>query len=128
MFIQLKCKNKNDVIPYVYVDYYIYLNDPDFSSLNAVGNYVYVTGGYRGMIIYRRSIDEFAAYDRACTFDPSKDCEKVELDETGLVAECPCCESKYTIYDGYVMEGPASLPLKEYHTSFDGNTLIHIYN
>jgi nitrite reductase/ring-hydroxylating ferredoxin subunit len=127
-FLLQQCKNKDDVIPYVYVDYYIYLSDPDFSALNAVGNYVYVTGGYRGMIIYRKSIDEFAVYDRACTFQPSKECEKVEIDENQLVAVCSCCNSKFTLYDGYVMEGPASMPLKQYNASFDGNTLVHIYN
>lgn len=128
LFANISCKDKDDVIPYVYIDFYLYLSDPDFSNLNAVGNYVYVTGGFSGIVIYRKSLEEFVAFDRACTFQPSKECERVEIDESGLFAICPCCNSKYTITDGYVYEGVATRPLKEYGTSYDGNNTLHIFN
>lgn len=122
------CKKKDDVVPNVYVDFYLYLSDPDFSGLNAIGNSVYVTGGYSGIVIYRKSIEEFIVLDRACTNAPSKECERVEVDNSGLFAVCPCCGSRYTLADGYVVEGPASRPLKEYGSSFDGNNVLHVFN
>lgn len=122
------CKHKDDIVPNVYVDFYFYLSDPDFSALNAIGNSVYVTGGYSGLLIYRKSADDFMVFDRACTNAPSKECERVEVDESGLFAVCPCCSSRFTIIDGYVVEGPASRPLKEYVASFDGNNVVHVYN
>ena len=36
-------KNKNDVIPDVYIDFTINLSDPDFFDLNAIGNTKIVT-------------------------------------------------------------------------------------
>ncbi len=41
--------------------------------------------------------------------------------------ECPCCGSKFSIYDGFPASGPAKWQLKEYSTTFTGNT-VRIYN
>ena len=122
------CKDKSNVIPYAYVDFNVYLSDPQFFNLNAVGNAVTVTGGVRGIIIYRKSNDEFKAYDRDCTYKPSDPCETVNIDSTKLFAKCPCCGSRFTLQDGTVNTGPANLPLKEYQAIFDGNQVIHITN
>lgn len=118
-----QCKKNEDPIPYVYVNFYINLNSPQYTDLNNIGGYVYVTGGYRGIVIYRNSIDEFKAFDRACPYKPSKECERVVVEETGITLVDTCCGSRFLLMDGSVVNGPATISLKEYRTYFSGSNL-----
>ena len=120
-------KNTNNTVPAVAVDIYIYTSNPSFINLNAVGGWVYVTGGVRGIIVYKKSTSEFMAYERNCTYQSSNTCATVIVDNTNIIATDTCCHSKFSIYDGSVLQGPAGLPLKQYNTTYDG-TAIHIYN
>jgi nitrite reductase/ring-hydroxylating ferredoxin subunit len=100
-----------------------------YFELNAVGNSAIVSyEGYKGIIIYRKSIDEFCVYDLACTNDPTKPCEKVEKTNDNYVVKCSCCGSKFLLYDGYPFEGPAKHPLKSYNCSYDGDNTLSIFN
>ena len=121
------CKKDESQIPEAHLDIYIHINDPAFINLNAVGGWVYVTGGVRGIVVYRKSISEFMAYDRACTYDPNNPSEYVKVDSSQVMVKDDHCGSKLLLSDGYVVNGPASLPLKSYQTSFDGN-VVHIWN
>jgi len=121
------CDKDDNKVPNVPVNMVISTTDPEFNDLNAVGGWIYLTGGSRGIVVYRFSIDEFMAYDRHCTYNPSDACGLVEVDQSGVIAEDACCGSKFILTDGTVAEGPAEVPLKYYQTSFDGN-LLHIYN
>jgi len=113
----------------VYVNTYVYLSDPEFYELNAVGNAVfYDYEGYKGIIIFRKSMDEFLVFDRCCSYDPTTECEIVEKTDDSYLVKCDCCGSIYSLYDGYPLEGPAALPLKSYNLTFDGNNTLHIYN
>ena len=127
--IFIKCdKNNNDVVPNVYVNFTIYINEPDYAELNAIGNSVMVTGGSKGIIIYRSSLNEFCAYDRCCTYKPSEKDEYVQLLEQGSpIVVDSTCGSKFNLVDGSVINGPAVLPLKKYNADFDGNG-VHVYN
>lgn len=120
-------KDTNNGVPITPVDIYLYTNNPSFVNLNGVGGWVYVTGGIRGILIYRKSPSEFMAYDRNCTFQSSDACATVVVDATNILATDTCCHSKFSMYDGSVTQAPAGLPLKAYNTTFDGNVL-HIYN
>lgn len=123
------CNKDKERIPYVYVDFYLNLNDPDFNELSVVGNSIAVTGGVKGIIIYRKSLDEFVALDRCCSHEPSKSCEFVSVDSTGLFAICNCCQSQFYLYDGYVSKGPAEFPLSQYRTSYNSYTnTLHVFN
>lgn len=128
LFVFVSCKkNTESAIPYVSVNFYIYTSDPDFIDLNAVGGWTYVTGGSRGIIIYRYSNTEFKAYDRHCTYNPSNSCALVSVDVNNIQASDVCCGSVFSLVDGSVNNGPAGFPLKQYQTSFDGSRL-HVYN
>jgi nitrite reductase/ring-hydroxylating ferredoxin subunit len=128
LFFPYGCKDKNESrIPEVYVDFYININDPQFFDLQGVGNYVYVTGGVAGIIVYRKSEDEFVALDRCCSYNPDKR-SKVEVDTvTNQKIICPCCKSEFSLDNGYVLKSPASAPLKQYQTEFDGEN-VHIFD
>lgn len=122
------CRKDDDQIPNVPVDIYINITDPNFVPLNSVNGNVFITGGVKGIVVYRKSVTEFMAYDRCCSHKPSESCERVELDtSTTLFLLDKCCGSKFLITDGSVQNPPAIRPLKSYNTAFDGTT-IHIYN
>lgn len=114
-------------IPYVPVNYQLTVSNPEFSPLLAVGGWLYIGGGSRGIIIYRASPDEFRAFDRHCTFQVNDNC-RVDMESTDVTAlDEECCESKFLIIDGAPIDGPANIGLHQYNTSFDGNTLL-IFN
>lgn len=125
----LSCdKEEEGDIPDVPVDIYINVNKPSYSDLQTTGGWVYLTGGSKGIIVYRRSSREFMAYDRHCTYRPNKNCGRAQVDSSNIKIHCrPCSGSEYSIMDGSVLKGPASRPLKQYGTRFDGDVL-HIYN
>ncbi len=123
-----ECKKENtDLIPYMYVNFYINPNSTQYLGINNIGGYVYVTGGVKGIIIYRSSEDEFVALERNCPYKPSSSCATVQVDNSGIVAVDSCCGSKFLLLDGSIVKGPATSQLKLYQTSFDGNTL-HVFN
>ena len=120
-------KDNNDQIPYVYVNFYLNPNSTQYSELNNVGGYIYVTGGVRGIILYRKTIDDFVALERNCPYQPLNACATVEVEQSGLLAIDSCCGSEFLIIDGSLVTGPATTQLKLYQTSYDGNNL-HVYN
>lgn len=117
-------KDNRDVIPYVLVNFSIYPNTIDFI---AEGQYVYSTGGYKGLIIYRPQSSEFKVYERACPHDPLAEGARVYVDDTGIIAVDSVCGSQYILTDGSPIKGPAGVALKQYRTSYDGNEL-RIFN
>jgi len=125
------CSRERQVpIPYIYVNYTVYLNNPSNSNLRVPGSYLLLPKeGNLGIILYRRTlgeVDDFIALDLTCTNEPLGTC-KVALDKDGFYLVCPCCGSKFSIWDGLVAAGPAKWSLKEYATSLTISTL-RIYN
>ena len=114
-------------IPYVFVDFTI---DPMFNNLNNVGDVEVFTGGYRGVIIYRASLEEFIAFERTCTYDPEKVCSKLQIDPgSQILAHDTCCGSTFLLLDGIPTNGPATIPLLKYRTQYDPvNSLLRVYN
>jgi hypothetical protein len=113
-------------IPYVYVNITKY---PDILAGDyiPVSGWVYITGGYRGIIVYRMTSTEFMAYERTCPYDPDKDCARVEVESSGITAIDSCCGSRYVLTDGSPIAGPSGYSLQHYNTSYDGN-LLRIFN
>lgn len=117
-------KEKDDYsrIPDVYVNFILYPNTIDFI---AVGGFKYVNGqGHRGVIVYRIDAYTFMAYERTCTYDPEKESARVEVEASSVTAIDSTCMSRFSMIDGSVFIGPATRPLKQYKTTFDGNALV----
>ena len=131
-------KSKNDVIPNVHVNFTINLADPEFISLNSIGetvavnkftnNFGYLAAGFaeNGILIHS-GIDEFFAYDRTCPHDYvlNGSTIKIEIDKSSsMFAVCPKCKTKYGLpVNGTPVEGTGRYPLKNYRTSYDGRRL-----
>lgn len=116
------CKKASNTseIPYVRVYFRITLADPQFNKLNAPGGFVYVTGGSRGIILYRASLDEIVALDRHCTYRVGDYC-RVAVNASQVVAADSCCGSEFVLTDGSVIKGPAGYSLQRYQAVFDGS-------
>jgi len=122
------CRKKEDLVPNVYVNFTIFLSDPEFSTLQTIGNSVYITGGVAGIIIYRLSDNNFVALDRCCTYKPSNRCSVLPDSTNSFFLKCPCCGSKFSTLDGGVQSGSAERPLVQYSTSYDGVNSVRITN
>lgn len=133
-------REKNDVIPDVYVDFTISLSDPLFFSLNAPGNAVAVSHltnnlgsaaagfDFNGIIIYNADNTQFYAYDRTCPHDYAVNNQSIKINIGGIYAVCPQCGTTYALPSGgNPASGPGRYPLKNYRTSFNG-TLVHVWN
>jgi hypothetical protein len=120
-------KDQYSEIPNVYVNLTLDISSTMYIELSTVGGYVNLTGGYRGITVYRSSQYDFVAFERCCPYDPDVDSARVVVDLSGLTLTDAACGSTYLILDGSVVSGPATMPLKQYHTDFNGDDL-HIYN
>lgn len=139
--LPLSCAKENPVnklIPYVRVDLQINPLSPQFvpgpngnGDLSIPGNWAYVSGGYRGIIIYNTGFDDFRykAYERTSPYNyPNSSNCRVNVDETGLFAIDQCSDTRYNLFDNaYPDQGPGVLPLKQYRTRFDG-IYLHVFN
>ena len=120
-------KEQQGGVPLTTVDFQINVNNPAYIDLAVPGGWLYLTGGSLGIIVYRKSMDEFVAMDRHCTYQPTELC-KVHVDESEVIArDTTCCGSAFLLLDGSVTEGPAALGLQRYSTNFNGTTL-RIFN
>lgn len=109
------------------VDISINVNNPAYIDLAVPGGWLYLTGGSMGIIVYRLSPTEFVAMDRLCMYQPTQLC-RVFVDDSDIMArDTLCCGSAYLITNGTVTQGPSSLGLTRYSTTFNGTTL-RIFN
>jgi hypothetical protein len=76
----------DDPIPIVsFSDISIDINLPEYVSLRTDGGYKEVSGGVRGIIIYRVSGTSFQAYEKNCSFHPNDACATVNVHSSGLL-------------------------------------------
>jgi nitrite reductase/ring-hydroxylating ferredoxin subunit len=121
-------RDRNNIIPNVLVDVEININNPEYINLMAVGGSMYLSGGSRGIVVYRYSQDTFVAFDRHCPYNPSDACGQVTFDtNSAIILKDVCCGSQFLLTDGSLYSGPATNSLKRYQTFFDG-TILRIYN
>jgi len=113
-------------IPVRLVNLQINLNNIQYQSLRQSGGFVYVEGGHKGLIIFRKSETTYLAWDRICPHGPENACEIVDIDASGFFMNDKCCESIFDL-NGYPTAGPARYPLVEYQATSDG-TYLYVSN
>ena len=111
--------------PIGYVNFTIEPNSTRYSNLNRVGGYEYFVGGYKGVVVFRYSLTEFLAYERACPHDHETRVEVLE--DSGVILQCPECGSQFIYTDGSPIKGPSVFGLRQYSTYYDGRYLS-VYN
>lgn len=118
------CKREHQYVPNVYVDLTIYVNDAHNIALQIVDGWKYFDGGNRGVVVYRKSQNEFVAYERTCPFKPEESNSMVAVDTTNnIILKDVSCTAQFLLSDGSPISGPAVIPLKQFRCIFDGTVL-----
>jgi len=122
------CNKKDNYIQEVYVNIKVDLNLPEYSNLQASGNYIFIEGGVEGIIIYHAIGNDYKVYDRNCSYEPSLTCSKIDSINATL-AYCDCCTSVFLLdQDGISINPPALSPLKAYNCYLENNNVLRISN
>lgn len=124
-------KNDQHPVPSIPFDISIDLSLPSYSSLMGVSGWAYVNGGSRGIIVYRRGVNDFVAFDRHSPADPNggTPCAQplVPDDNNFLQLNDTCNNATFSLYDGSPMSNSV-YGLRQYQTMWDGNQSLRIYN
>lgn len=122
-------KNSRNPVPSIPFDITINLSLPTYSSLIGVSGWAYVNGGSRGIIVYRRGIDDFIAFDRHSPADPDGTCEFPLFPDNDnfLQLNDTCTGARFSLYDGSPISG-SEFGLRQYQTAWDGNQSLRIFN
>ena len=114
----------DDPIPVAsFADIVIDISFPSYVNLRTTGGFANVSGGVRGIIVYRSTGNSFLAYERNCSFHPNEACATVNVHSSGLYMTDSCCGSDFSFQDGSPTGGQAWRPLRRYRTQFSGSTL-----
>lgn len=123
LLIPFSCDDEyENPVPSVFVDFFIRIDNANNWELNSPGGSIYYQGGYKGVIIYRVSMDEFMAFDMACPYHPFEEKALVRVVDAPLATDT-LCGSTFLLLDGSVITGPSQHPLRQYRTFFDYPTL-----
>ena len=121
------CVEKNKYIRDVYVNIEIPINQPEYSDLDAIGNTIFITGGVKGILIYHSNLNDYRAFDRNCSYEPSLSCAYIDSINSSI-AYCNCCPSAFLLdQNGVAANSPALLPLKKYNYILE-NKKLRLFN
>ncbi len=121
-------KNRTHPVPSIPFDITIYTNLPSYSTLEAVGGWAYVSGGSKGIVVYRKSFEEFVAFERhspanegSCEFPLTCD------NDNFLVLKDSCSGAQFSLLDGSLISG-SEYGLRQYRAIWNGGSALRISN
>ena len=127
LFISLlSCSSSNDgntVLPNIPVSETVFLNNPSNNNLLAVGGWVEISGGIKGIVVYHATIDGYFAYDLACPHLNPRECDAMVI-EDGLNMKCTCDDTKFALALGGAPQSGTQFAAKQYRVVKSGNSLI----
>ncbi len=126
--LAVACKKKaqkvqDNGVPYTPINIVIYPGDPLNFKIQTPGGWMYFNGGVSGLIVYRKTAGEFVVLDRTSTYLPDDVGARVKVQSDAFTCKDTISGSKWQIFDGAVMTGPATSPLRLYNNTYDGNAL-----
>jgi len=128
--ISSSCKKNinNNPVPLVATDFTININLPSYNALIGVGGWCYVAGGSKGIVVYRRSMNEFVAFDRHSPANSGLCADPLVIDtDNNLQLLDSCNNAVFSLVDGSPIAN-STYGLRAYNTFFNGSDLLRIYN
>lgn len=125
-FFIVSCSNSDDNnpnLPDVAVNKTLYLNNPSNNDLLFAGGYVEISGGIKGIVVYRGNNDTFYAYDLACPHLPVDQCGKMVI-EDGIFMVCTCDDTKFALALGGAPQSGTKHAAKAYNVIKEGEKLM----
>jgi len=121
--------NRNHPVPNIPFDITIDLTLPTYDDLQGVGGYAFVNAGSKGVIVYRRGVDDFVAFDRHSPADPEGTCSQPLTPDTSnfLLLNDACSGAQFSLFDGSPVSG-SDFGLRQYATGWGGGANLRIYN
>jgi len=123
-------------IPDVFVSFNI--NLANINELTVSGNSVFFPGvGFGGVIVSCLQPGMvYYAFDATCTYEARNNCVVLKDEDfkhcpcllSSPIVTCTCCGSQFLAIDGSLVEGPATVSLKQYNVSVKNNTTLRVYN
>ena len=129
VLLSFSCKKTaNHPIPSVPFDITVNTSLPSYNSLQGVGGWAYVIGGIQGIVVYRKSSDEFVAFDRKSPI-VSSECKQplTTNPDNFLQLDDSCTKAKFSLYDGSPISG-SEFGLRQYQTQWNGSSTLRIFN
>ncbi len=121
------CNTDTPELPDILVDEVVHLSNPSNIRLQSPGGWAYISGGIRGIIIYRVTDVKFKAYERSCPHLSPNDCTFLDV-ENDIKVICRCDQTEFLLVTGEPLNG-APLGLKEYRTYYNAEfQTVNIYN
>lgn len=129
VLLSSSCKKKTtNPVPSIPFDMTIDINLPSYNALINVGGWAYVSGGSKGIIVYRYSTVDFVAFDRHSPADNGNCDQPLEPDEENyLTLNDLCSGARFSLLDGSPISG-SDYGLRAYATYYDGQGNLRIYN
>ena len=134
-FLLSACKDEGNngysYIPDVPVNITVNTDLPLYFHLQTPGAYSLLNGGYRGIFLVHHFDDKFYAIERTCSYQTDLNCAVIQVDTSIIQLRCgtyadtgfvSCCNSQFS-FEGFVIQGPATFPLKQYPVYQNGNLL-----
>ena len=115
------CNDSDDYIQNVYVNIEVPVNQPEYSDLDAIGNSIFITGGVKGIIIYHANVNDYRAFDRNCSFEPSTQCAYIDSINS-TIASCNCFD--FNDFFDSTISCFITLPMMSIFLSNEGDDLI----
>jgi len=128
--VSSSCKKNNtgNPVPTVPTDMTININLPSYNALVGVGGWCYIVGGSKGIVVYRRSLDEFVAFDRHSPANNGQCADPLEVDNNNNLQLIDSCNNAvFSMVDGSPIAN-SEFGLRAYVTFFDGIDQLRIYN
>ena len=135
LFVLVACQennNQNTYVPMVPVDFQINLNLPEGYPLLVNGGYAVFNGigqGYRGVLVYRRTADQYKAFDLTCPHLPVNLCtQPITVDWPLLKCDCEDEEVSFHVESPYASYNGELFFLKEYQVRVLPNNQLRVFN
>ncbi len=123
----ISCSNTedpNDILPDFPINVPpLILSNPSNNALLAVGGWVEIQGGIKGIVVYHASFDNYLAYDLACPhLQPSACTKMIIIDD--IFMKCTCDDTKFALALGGAPQDGTKFPARQYRVIKSGNSLI----
>lgn len=131
LFCAISCSNDTNTISPIAdipVREQVNLNTVEALPLKARdGNYIYINGGYKGIIIYRKSQDSYLAFERKSPYLQADTCGTIKVHSSQLYMEDVCHGCTFN-WEGRPTGGPCREIMKMYNVQFINTFTILITN